>query len=185
VPYDPLSSQALAPPDFIVTENSQPVDTASYTYHLDGGFTVGRTLAALPAVDIPFGDQFYVLSYQILNPSVAAGGLADVELDYQFSERVTVEALRYLGFVHVVRIGHPEDKVANFNIPLAEESGNFGPRRYALNRHFRFTIPAGIPPGKYDVLFGIFNQYTGQTLSTPQGDFIRVGQLNVITGAPQ
>lgn len=161
-------------PTFIVATDSQTLDETSYTYTFDGPFYVARLIDLPNPVDIGFGDQFFLLSYTVQNDL-----MVDVRLDLQYSDAVSVDTLAYGLFVHITLPGQPDQKIANFGAAFVEEGGNLGPRRLLLNRHFRYNLPPDTPSGRYDVVVGFFNYYTGERLSWYGGDALVIGQIEV------
>jgi hypothetical protein len=180
MPYLPGVRASLPPPDFIVTRGPQVQDEGTYVFRFDGNLYVKRATPLPAPSDIRFGNLFYVVSYQLRTPTVAPSELADIRLDYQFGSSVTTDALRYAVFIHIVSERDPGNRIVNYNVPLAEEISNFGPRRYAFNQHYRISIPANAEPGTYHVVFGIFNIYTGERLSWSQGDSLLIGKLEIV-----
>jgi hypothetical protein len=169
----------VLPADFLVTTDPAEVAASSYIHDLGNGFYIGREFSLPNSVDIRFGDLLYVLSYQLVTPSINAGDLVDVRLDFQLTSEVTVEALAYSAFFHVTIPGQAGDKVAEYNVPLVQEFQSLIPRQLLLNIHFRFPVPAATPSGTYDVIFGIYNVYTGERLRWLNGDSLFLGQLDV------
>jgi hypothetical protein len=174
-----LDSRDQLPPDYIVTTNRENLEASSYVHDLANGYYVGRQMSLPNPVDIRFGDLLTVLSYEVITPQVAPGGATHVRLDYQLGDTVTVDALRYSAFIHVVPPGQPGDKVVNLNIPLVEEFGFFARRLVLTHQHYRFGLPATTEPGTYDILFGIYDVYSGERLAMPAGDTLTIGQIEV------
>jgi hypothetical protein len=165
--YRPLT------PDYIVTVDEQIANEAPFVYSLDSGFYVGRALQLPMPVDVNFGDLFYLLSYQLVTPTVPPGGLVDVRLDLQFSPDVNADILNYGVFVHITLPGRPGDKVVNYNVSLVASPEDFAPRRLRLNQHHYVVLPTTLPSGKYDVIVGFFKPATGEILGTP----MMIGQI--------
>lgn len=169
--------------DYVVTANAERIADMPYVYTIAERFYVGRSLAVPNPTDVGFGDLVYILSSELVTPSVTPESLLDIRLDYQFGAALTVDALRYAAFVHVTEPGDPGTKLVDYSVPLFEESGNFGARSIVLNDHIRVPIPASAPAGTYDVLFGFFDVYTGERLGWSNGDSLLIGQVTV-TPAP-
>lgn len=172
-------SRDVVPPDYIVTTNRDDLSESSFVYDLGSGFYVGRQRVLPQPMDVPFGDLLHVLSAQLVTPQVAPGGLVHVRLDYQLSATVTADALRYSAFIHVIPPGQPAEKVVDYNFPLVEELAFFAPRLVIPSQHYRFTLPENTKPGLYEVIFGIYDGYSGARLATPDGDTLTIGQLDV------
>ncbi len=173
------NSRDQLPPDYIVTASRANLEKSAFVYDLGNGIFVGRQLALPQPVDVPFGDLLHVISAQLVTAQSPPGGLVHVRLDYQLGPAVTADALRYAAFIHVTPPGQPGEKVVDFNLPLVQELPVFGPRQIVTNQHYRFPLPADVRPGLYEVLFGIYDVYTGARLTTPTGDTLTLGQLNV------
>jgi hypothetical protein len=165
--------------DYIVTSFAEDVREASFVHNLEGGFYVGRQADLPHPVDVRFGDLLYVLSYQLVSSVVAPGETVHVRLDYQPTSIVTSEALTYSAFIHITLPGQPGEKIVDYSVPFIEEIGTFAPRQWITNDHHRFSLPADTAPGAYDVIFGIFNHFTGERLRWLEGDSLLLGQLEV------
>jgi hypothetical protein len=175
----PISPRAPALPDFIVTTRRGDLSQSAYIHDLGNGYFVGRQLQLPYPVDIGFGELLYVASYQVVTPQVTPGATVHVRLDYQLMNGVTADALRYAAFIHATQPGQPAEKVAEFNLPFIEEMAVFGPRRFVTNQHYRFNLPPQTQPGVYDLLFGIYDVYSGQRLGWSEGDALPIGQIEV------
>lgn len=173
------NSRDQLPPDYIVTTDRANLEKSAFIHDLGNGFLVGRQLVLPQPMDVPIGDLLYVISAQIVTPQTTPGDVVHVRLDFQLGPAVTADALRYAAFIHVIPPGQPGDKVVDFNIPLVQELPIFGPRRIVTNQHYRFPLPAETRPGLYEVIFGIYDVYTGARLTTPTGDTLTIGQLTV------
>jgi hypothetical protein len=179
MPFLGGSRPEYPPPDYVVRQAAE-LDGKPYSARIAGMYTVRRMVNVPNPVEVSFGGVFALIGSQIVTESVVAGGVADVRLDFQFGPAVTVEALRYALFIHVTRVGQPGEKVVDYSVgAFMGEMSSFAPRAYALNQRYRFAVPPDVPPGQYDVLIGAFDGYTGGRLSTPLGDFVRIGTLTV------
>jgi hypothetical protein len=179
MPFLGGSRPEYPPPDYVVRQAAES-DGKPYNARIAGMYTVRRMVNVPNPVEVSFGGVFALIGSQIVTESVAAGGVADVRLDFQFGPAVTVEALRYALFIHVTQVGLPGEKVVDYSVgAFMGEMSSFAPRAYALNQRYRFAVPPDVPPGQYDVLVGAFDGYTGGRLNTPFGDFIRIGTLTV------
>jgi hypothetical protein len=138
-------------------------------------YWIGRSLKLTRPVDIDFGGLVYLLSYEIMTPTVTPSGILDIRVDYQFGANITPDVLAYAAFVQVTPADDPATNWANVTDAFFEESGNTGARRVMLNHHIRFSLPPEIPPGAYDVTYGIFNLYSGERL----GDSLLLGTITV------
>ncbi len=168
--------------NFVVSSQEQKPGETFYVYHVED-FYVGRMTPLPNATDIQFGDVLHILGYQLATPKARPGDLIDVRLDYQFSPSVNVDTLRYAAFIQVFGPNSLTNRIINYNVPFVAESGNFGPRRLVLNQHFRLPLPADAAPGTYEVVFGLYNMYTGERLNSERGNILEIGQLE-ITGLP-
>ena len=76
--------------------------------------------------------------------------------------------------------GRPDEKLVDFSEDFVSRAGDAGPRRLALDQEYGLLIPADAAPGKYQVIFGVFNIYTGQRLIANNGqDTIQIGEITV------
>lgn len=154
----------LAEPYYLVSADAATVADMPYVTQVSDQFWVGRSLALKQPVDVPFGEWVYLLSYEVLTPAARPSGLVDVRIDYQFGANITPDVLAYAAYVHLTPSGDPATNWVNITDPFFAESGNTGSRRVMLNHHIRFSLPPDIPPGTYDVRYGIYNQSTGERL---------------------
>jgi hypothetical protein len=175
----PMNPRSILSPDFIVTTRRDDFLKSSFIHDLGDGYFVGRQLQFPQSVDVPFGDLLSVISYQIVTPQVKPGGLIQVRMDYQLSPTVTADALRYSAFIHVTLPNQPGDKITEFNLPFVQEMPTFGPRRLVTNQNYRFSLPPNTQPGAYELLFGIYDVYSGQRLRWSGGDALSIGQIEV------
>ncbi len=169
----------MLPADYIVATRLEEVGNSSFIHDLGNGYYVGRELELPNPVDIRFGDLIHIIGYELITPQARPGELIDVRLDFQLTPMVTVEALAYSAFIHVVVPGQPAEKVAEFSLPFIQEFQVAGPRQLVLNHHYRFPLPTDTPPGTYEIIFGVFNVYSGERLRWVNGDTLSLGQLDV------
>jgi hypothetical protein len=169
----------MLPADYIVTTNPEVISGSSFVHDLGNGYYIGREIELPNPVDIRFGDLIYVIGYELITPQAKPGELVDVRLDFQFTSMVTVDALAYSAFFHVIVPGQPAEKVAEFSLPFIQEFQVAGPRQLVLNDHYRFPLPTDTPPGTYEIIFGIFDVYSGERLRWVNGDTLSLGQLDV------
>ncbi len=179
MPFLPGTRLEPAPPDYFITMNRDELEGFPFVYELDSGHYVGRAAQLPNPVDVSFGGEFYVIGYELVTPTVRAGEVVDIRLDFQFSSATGSDSLAYAAFIHVTPPGQPGDQLVNFNVAFVEETPHVGPRRYALNRHFRFNLPADTLPGRYEILFGVYNMFSGERLNSTQGDVLLIGQVDV------
>ena len=178
VPY--FEVRQLLDADYVVTANADRVADMPYVYTIAERFYVGRNLDIPNPTDVGFGDLVYILSSELGTPTVSPESLLDIRLDYQFGAALTVDALRYVAFVHVTEPDDPATKLVDYSVPLFEESGNFGARNIVLNAHIRVPIPMSARAGTYDILIGFFDVYTGERLMWSNGDSLLIGQVLVM-----
>jgi hypothetical protein len=169
----------MLPADYVVTTNPETIRDSTFIHDLGNGYYVGREMDLPNPVDIRFGNLIYVIGHELMTPQVKPGELVDVRLDFQFTSMVTVDALAHSAFFHVIVPGQPAEKAAEFSLPFIQEFQVTGPRQLVLNDHYRFPVPTNTPPGTYEIIFGIFNVYSGERLRWVNGDTLSLGQLEV------
>jgi hypothetical protein len=169
----------MLPADYIVTTNAEVIHDSRFVYDLGNGYYIGREMDVPNPVDIRFGDLIYVIGYDLMTPQVKPGELVDVRLDFQLTSLVTEDALAQSAFFHVIVPGQPAQKVAEFSLPFIQEIQAIGPRQLVLNDHYRFPLSTDTPPGTYEIIFGIFDVYSGERLRWVNGDTLSLGQLDV------
>jgi len=177
VPF--FEARALETPYYQVSLDAEAVAQMPYTTKIAERYYVGRSLELPHPIDIAFGDLIYVLSTDIRTPTVPQAGTLDIRIDYQFGANITPDSLAYAAFIHLTEPNAPDKKWAEYTDPFVEESGNTGSRRVMLNHHARMALPPDIPPGSYDVLYGIYNVYTGERLPSSEGDILKLGTIQV------
>ncbi len=167
-------------PDYIVTTNADQVGSSPYVYDVGNGYYVGQAFVLPNPTDLQFGNLLHILSYELSARQYAPGDRVNVRLDYQFAAEVSTDTLNDAIFFHVTLPGQPGEKRVDYNVPLIERTDTLVPRKLILNEHYRIPLPESIPAGHYDVLFGIYNVYTGERLAWSEGDSLLIGQIDVI-----
>jgi hypothetical protein len=154
--------------------NPLPSDPILHRTDLGDGYLLFRRLDLPNPTTFAFGNQLYLLGYQIMTPQVLPEQVVDIRLDLQMSNQVNENITVLTAFVHITQVGSPGDKVFEMSLPLTEVLGDVTRREQNLNRHIRFSLPLRVPSGHYDVIFGVYNSVEGR-----EEGRITLGQLSV------
>lgn len=124
---------------------------------------------------VVFGDSIALVEYGLERESVRPGAIIGGYLLYR--DRTPLER-DYTIFVHVVG---PRGLIAQDDSPPAR--GAF-PTSYwrpgdIVRHEFHVALGASTPPGEYEVQTGWYDLQTGQRLTTPRGDAIKIGTVRV------
>ena len=177
--YAPGKRYPPPTPDYIVTTDESAVSAQPWRAQVVPGYFVARTAPLPNPVDIPFGNaegaRVYLLGYDLLTPEVHPGEQINIRLDLQFAATADIDVTNLVLFIHITKPDQPGEKIMEYNVPLAENPGLWGPRLVLLNQHHRLFVPENTPPGVYDVLAGIFRPATWEQFGTS----VRIGQLTI------
>lgn len=146
-----------------------------------GDFWVGRTVKTGNSTDTLFGNYLHVMGYEILTETLQPNQILDVQLDFQFNAHMDEEITIHAMFIHVIPPGQPGDQLINISVPITDMQGLIEPRGYALNQHIRTPIPMDAEPGTYDVIFGMFNTFSGERVESIVGNAMPLGQIEIVT----
>ncbi len=155
-----VDNPVIRPPrvDFSVARHDSPPPGAT---DLGGAYLLRANPLPNPS-DLVFGGRLRLLGFELATPRLKPTDTFELRYDAQFTPLFDAVALEYGGFIHLAPPGAPQDKVVNFNWPLARELGNRAPRAENLNQRIRFAIPLDVPPGRYEVIFGVFSASEGR-----------------------
>jgi hypothetical protein len=159
--FEPVVDNAfIRPPrvDFWLTRQGSPAPGAADL----GGVYLMRADPLPNPSDIVFGERLRLLGFEVLTPRLNPGDTFELRYDVQFTTLFDPVVLEYGGFIHLAPPGAPQDKVVNINWPLVRELGHRAPRAENLNQRMRFAVPLAVPPGRYEVIFGIFSASKGR-----------------------
>jgi len=182
-PYLPGVRREPQTPDYIVTVDQANLDSEDPDYEFSvGDYLIGRMVEIPNASDVLFGNYLRVMGYEVLTPELRPLEMLDVRLDFQFSADLDEEISIHSMFIHMIPPGQPGDQIINRSVSISEEmTGLIMPRGYALNQHIRAPIPPDTEPGTYDIIFGIFNAFTGERAESAQGNALLLGQVEILS----
>jgi hypothetical protein len=112
---------------------------------------------------VDFGDQLQLVSYGFVSEPIQWGRELGVTLTWRALREMTRD---YTAFIHLV--GPDGHRWAQVDKPITD--GDLVPTsRWApdttVHDHYHLAIPAGTPPGHYQLLIGVYDSQTGRRLS--------------------
>jgi hypothetical protein len=141
---------------------------------------------ALPSdgtpVDANFADNLTLLGYNQLTGEIVPGQPVQLNLYWQVGNAPLAMPAPTRGaplsaFVHLTLAGDPAAKVAQFDgwstAWRGLEPGD------VIVQPIQLDLPAELTPGAYDLLVGLYSPQSGARLPVGEGDFVRMGQLEV------
>jgi hypothetical protein len=135
-------------------------------------------------IDAHFGPSIRLLGYDLQPPSsILQSPVSNLQLVLHWQALAPIKA-NYKLFLHLVGEGGPADIRAQTDVYPHPATPGWLPGEYLSDR-VTLDLPAGLPPGHYSLLLGLYDEVTGQrlpvldTLGQAQGDSLLLQELDL------